>query len=302
MIKDDLSRLLGGSPGAALAKLPDEKLRQIQEVRLRLGAPLSVTSEGRTLFVTRSGGLTIMPSELNLLVTAADLASTVDKLCSHSFYAFESQINRGFIPLKGGCRAGVCGFFGGERSGSVRDITSVNIRLARQVFGCSRQVLAQIGGKPLNTVVFGAPGSGKTTVIRDMAREYSLKGLRVCAADERGELSGMGSFDLGPCCDVSTGADKAFAVNMFIKYFNPQVIVFDELADNAAEIEKCAQSGVRLLTSLHADGIEGALARLQKLGIDPQSFDCLIALGGECAGEVSGVYYTKEAQQCAFSA
>ena len=88
----------------------------------------------------------------------------------------------------------------------------------RQRFGC---------------IILGAPGSGKTTALRDMIRLFSERGYRVGVADERGEISGDGEFDLGPCSDVITGLSKAESAMLLLRGMNPQIIAMDEITQSA---------------------------------------------------------------------
>ena len=77
------------------------------------------------------------------------------------------------------------------------------------------------------------PGCGKTTLLRDMTRALSLRGIKVAVCDERSEIAGMydsvPSFDLGPRTDVLDGCDKTRGIAMLIRSMSPQVIVTDEM-------------------------------------------------------------------------
>ncbi|MFR5788504.1 MAG: hypothetical protein ACLUHE_16315 [Christensenellales bacterium] len=57
-------------------------------------------------------------------------------------YAYETQLAQGFIPLEGGCRAGVCGRVTRDNDGAARlsSPTSVCIRMAREISGASEAV------------------------------------------------------------------------------------------------------------------------------------------------------------------
>ncbi|UKI36550.1 MAG: hypothetical protein L6V93_22190 [Clostridiales bacterium] len=68
----------------------------------------------------------------------------------------------------------------------------MNIRIKREVFGCADKLAEYItaGGNVKSTLIIGEPHSGKTTVLRDLARILSDRFLyRVAVADERGEIA-----------------------------------------------------------------------------------------------------------------
>ena len=56
----------------------------------------------------------------------------------HSLYAFEDEIRQGFLTIEGGHRVGIAGKAVTEGSGlrTIRDISSLNIRLAHEKPGC----------------------------------------------------------------------------------------------------------------------------------------------------------------------
>ena len=59
---------------------------------------------------------------------------------------------------------------------NINYISSLNFRIARQVIGCSDEVINKImdeEGNVLNTLIISAPGEGKTTMLRDIVRNIS---------------------------------------------------------------------------------------------------------------------------------
>ena len=59
-------------------------------------------------------------------------------LSRHSLYAFEDEIRQGFLTIEGGHRVGIAGkaVTEGSRLRTIRDISSLNIRLAHEKPGC----------------------------------------------------------------------------------------------------------------------------------------------------------------------
>lgn len=274
----------------ALKNVPAPVQDRAQEIRLRVGLPLVLTVDNKTAFVKRDGGISNRPDGNCYIVTYDDILQTVSRLCDGSIYSYEGQLRNGYLSLKNGCRAGVCGCFSDFQNGNLRCYTSVNIRIANQVKFCSKPIIDAVGQGPHNILLVGPPGSSKTTMLRDLVRQYSYCGFRVSVADERGEISAMhqggSAFDLGYNVDVMTDINKGFAVQALLKYFNPQIIAFDELSDDADTLKACMSSGVRFITTLHSDSITNAISRLNTLKIDIGLFDVLVLLDSEKLGQV----------------
>lgn len=66
----------------------------------------------------------------------------VTKMCGYSVYSHQSDLVNGFITLKGGCRVGICGTAVIQNGAvtAIRELTSVNIRVAREIKGCSDDI------------------------------------------------------------------------------------------------------------------------------------------------------------------
>ena len=166
---------------ALLGEEAPDDLGQLREIRLRAGQPLIVTGErGERLLGTPQ--------------TDAEIEAAADALTRHSLYAREEELEGGYLAIEGGCRAGVCGRW---VDGRVRGITSICIRLARAVPGCADGCMPYLyaHGRPVSALVLSPPGLGKTTLLRDMARQFSNGtrwgvGVNVAVADERRELGG----------------------------------------------------------------------------------------------------------------
>lgn len=235
----------------------------IEEIRLRTARPMQI--------VTSSGEL--LPETAPL--TEKEAKELLERFCCHSVYAHGDELRNGFITLSGGIRVGVCGRPTVEngRILNMVDVHCFNIRIPRQAIGCSDSVMRFIleNGEPVSTLIAAPPGGGKTTLLRDIARNVSegtfSKPLKTAIADERGELAacvkGSPAFDVGRRTDVFELAPKAEAISLLIRSMSPQVIITDEIggeADSEA-VSEAVRCGASVIASAHASSVEELRSR-----------------------------------------
>lgn len=235
---------------------------KVTEIVLRTDAPVCIYERKRMFFITDNGFLTDSAYTENLLTASSkEMEQIVLRLCDYSVYAFQNEINSGFITIDGGVRVGLCGkavINKGEIT-NVRDISSLSFRVARDISGCATSLIQKLD--PLGGVLIcGIPGSGKTTLIRDAARQLSYR-FRVSVLDERGELSafhrGKSGFLLG-LCDVYNGYPKGNAANCAIRSMAPEIIVCDEMGDQS-DVDLLLYSmrcGVAFIATVHASSMQ----------------------------------------------
>ena len=239
--------------------LPRAERAVAEELRLRAGRPLAITlPEGE---VVLPGCPIISPDDLR---TALEIATQA------SAHAALERIRNGFVTVRGGHRMGLCGT-AVVKDGAIhnlRELSSVNIRIARQVKGIGNEILHQLRseGTLPSVLVLAPPGAGKTTLLRDLIRGLSAgvggPPLRVGVADERGELGamydGIPQLDLGPHTDVMDGCGKADGLMMLLRGMNPQVLAVDEITapGDIEALETAAGCGATLLATAHGQGIE----------------------------------------------
>lgn len=261
---------------AFLNALPYGVKRQAQEIRLRIGKPVSVCGGCRTAFLDGRGNAAAVPDPTGFLVRREDLEESFRNFCGYSVYSHQNEIKNGYISLVGGHRAGICGtavYRSGEICG-MRDISSVNVRVARQVPGAADGLLDALGeGINSGLLLVGAPASGKTTLLRDISRQLAggRRGSmrKVTVVDERGELAGtyLGEpqNDLGVCCDVLDGFPKTEGILLAVRSLSPEFILCDELGteEEASAVEQSLNAGVSIVASIHAGGREELMKRRQ---------------------------------------
>ena len=269
-----------------LAALPEDLRARATEIRMRAGGPLTLTlPEGP------------MPLEGCPRLTGAQLAQILRALCEYSVHSYIEDIARGYVTLPGGHRAGVCGAAVTEHGlvAAVRDISSINLRIAREIPGAASELCARLypSGSLPGLLISGPPGSGKTTLLRDLARRLSdgMAGpcRRVAIIDERGELAG--AREGTPCCavgantDVLTGYPKGEGILLAIRSLAPEIILCDELGGepDAAALEAGFHTGVRFVATIHAGSAGEALARpVARRLLSCGAFDYLVHLEFPC--------------------
>ncbi len=296
----------GGARAGVLAWIPPRLRQALQhcpetppwlEIRLRLGNPLLVLTAAGEMWVG-AGGAVPAPAQA-LCCAAEDIEQAVQLITRGSLYAWERELREGFCTLPGGHRVGLAGRARTERGRVVGQtaFAAINIRVARQVRGAADALLLRLGRRwPEEAVLlFGPPGSGKTTVLRDLCRQLSegnprlgLAPRRVVVVDERSELAaaveGRPQFDLGPRSDVLDGWPKRDGLLAAIRALGPQVVACDELGGpgDAQAVAEAARCGVQVLATAHATRVEDlwhrpGLRRLLAGGV----FGVLLGLGAD---------------------
>jgi stage III sporulation protein AA len=121
-------------------------------------------------------------------------------------------------------------------------------------------------------LLMGEPDSGKTTLLRGVARELAKQNRAVAVIDERREIFPSEESAALPL-DILSGIPKGQAVQMALRTLSPQVILLDELGgmDELYALEQGLFSGVEFIATLHAASWEEAARRpqvqyLQKCG------------------------------------
>lgn len=286
-------------------QIPDDVKEQTQELRLRINRPVSVCCTGGIYFVTNRGGISCRPGNDMLMAEKEDLEESFHTICSYSIYSHQNEIRNGYVTLAGGHRVGISGTAvckEGEITG-MRDISSVNVRIAREIPGAADGIIECLHHNLSSGLLLaGAPASGKTTILRDIARQLS-SGIcgnikKVTVVDERGELAGtyMGipQNDLGVCSDVLDGYPKAQGILQAVRSLSPEYIICDELgtSDEVRAVEQGLNAGVSIISSIHAGSIEEFIRRRQAVALlETGAFGYVAILDGhEHPGTILGVY------------
>ncbi len=286
---NEAAKMICGEISSVLMKIPDSRKSEIQEIRLRCGRPVALTSGTETLFVCSDGGIIYSPAPRAVITGKHHIFESFKSICGYSVYSKQSEIISGFITAENGCRIGICGTASvkaGEIT-AVTDITSMNIRISRQVFGAADKMISRLFPISGGILIAGPPGCGKTTILRDLAYNISIgkstKIMRTCIIDERGELSGgnKGKIDTG-LADVQVGYPKSHGIIQAIRALSPQVIICDEVGtdEDASAVAKGTNAGAYIIATVHAGSYEELMHRSQaKKLLETGAFQTVVILG-----------------------
>ncbi len=237
-------------------------LNKVEEIRLRTNQPLVCIVRGQELALNENGVCKIQKAHK---VSIQEVKNTLKLMSNFSLFSIEEQVKKGFFTINGGHRIGVCGktvIINGEIV-TIKDISSLNVRISRQIVGCSDHYIKHIVDDNVrNTLIISAPNNGKTTFLRDVVRNVSNKGFGCVVVDERSEIGGTykGELqcDLGARTDVLDSCEKVLGMTMALRSMAPKVIVVDEVGtdEDTRALLKAFNSGVNIIATCHAEDLE----------------------------------------------
>jgi len=280
---ETIRRILPIEVQHALASLPEEYIKKIEEIRLRVNRPVELVMDGRSLFLDKIPRFSL-----------AGVRHVLDRLGEYSLYTLEEELKRGYVTIEGGHRVGLAGrvVTNNGHVKLIRDISSFNIRIAREKIGAAKHLASRLIGRGrwLNTLIIGPPQTGKTTLLRDIARMASLGvpgtgAVKVGIVDERSEIAGcvkgVPQNDLGERVDVLDACPKAEGMMMLIRSMSPDLIVVDEIGrkEDTEALFEALNAGVSIIASAHGYSLDQIKQRpsVSPL-IDQQLFDRYVVI------------------------
>ena len=250
-------KLLSPRVAAAVTAIPETERKRINEIRLRLSKPLMCTLFSKEYYVTPYGKLTNAHDE-GLIIHSEDIAKTYETAFEYSLHSYHKEITQGYITTEGGNRLGFCGtaVLSNDRQARVENvkyISSINLRIAREVIGCAKELFNELS----NT------------------------------------KNGLPNNNIGDKCDVFCGYTKYDAIMTAVKVMTPQIIICDEIGseDDLWALRYAVNSGVRLIVTAHSGSIDELKKRpvVSKL-IKDKCFDYAVILGsGAACGTVKSI-------------
>lgn len=235
-------------------------LTKLFEIRLRLDFPIKLLAFDKSYYLSKEG-LSII-EEKAIICKKSDIDYIIKTLTDSSFYAFNDNIKNGFLTSKNGIRVGVAGecVFDKNEIVTIKNISSLNIRLPHYIKDCSKKVINYIIFNNIitNTLIVSPPALGKTTLLKDICvylNNHTDKSILII--DERGEFGQIKGRNI----DTISYSDKLYAFNYGIRSMSPNIVVTDELITKRDWecVNSAKNSGVIIIASCHGNSMENII-------------------------------------------
>ena len=241
---------------------------RVYELRFRSDMPIVINYGGRYYYLSKNG---ISDESKNALIASCEtVKNIVVKATEFSLYSVNNQLVKGFITINGGIRLGICGEIvrDGNTVKTIKNFSSVNIRIPHEIDGCSLTACSFINDTKLRSALIVAPpGAGKTTVLRDLCKNLNHDIKNVLLVDERSEIAavhdGRPQLDVGQTTDIISNCTKAYAFSYGIRSMRPDLIITDELMseEDFSAVVNAVAGGVCVIASVHASTPEELFSR-----------------------------------------
>ena len=295
----DILRFISPDLRNAIRRMSVRDLMGTEEIRFRVNKPIMIQNYKGSFFLDASGELKTK-AENSVFVNQEQIVKTLELISENSIYAFQDEIRNGYITLRGGHRVGITGkaVLDGTGIKNLKDISGLNIRISREIKGCSSEILKYIvqGENDIyNTLIISPPKCGKTTILRDIARSISdgaanfgLKGLKVGIVDERSEIAacfkGSPQKQVGVRTDVLDACPKQLGMSMLLRSMSPDVIITDEIGSSGDKeaLMQVINAGVKIITTAHGYSISQLKLRKEVLSmLEEKVFERLVVLSSK---------------------
>lgn len=305
---DEIMEFMPPNIRSMIEYIPKNIALKTEEIRLRLGKPIMICGDDWDFYIDASGNLT-RDFRCSYCITRSDINKASEIIQCYSVYSFDEELRNGYITIPGGHRVGIAGRTVLENGNirTIKDISFINYRVAREIAGAADNVLGHIVGRysiMFNTLIISPPQCGKTTLLRDIIRQLSngvdklrIKGRKIGLIDERSEIAacfmGEPKNDVGMRTDILDACPKAKGIIMMIRSMSPEIIATDEIGklEDAEALLEAVNAGVKIIATMHGNGIEDLFRKIELKRIHYNFFERIIILGrSKGVGTVEKVY------------
>jgi len=296
-MKDKVLRLFPLHLKQAVEEKIARQWQALQEIRLRLNQPIELVFDTHVQWIETS------------IFSQKDSHFVLNQLSEFSLYRLQDELRAGYLTIEGGHRVGLAGAINtvNGQVKTIKHITFFNIRLAKEKIDLAYPLMSYIYERNyLNTLIIGAPQTGKTTLIRDLTRIIAtgyrnVPAHKVSVIDERSEIAaaknGIPQHDVGLRADILDACPKAEGMMMAIRSLSPDVIIVDEIG-SAADVNallEAAQAGVAIICTIHGNSLNRVKQRpaLQQL-FEQKIFERCIVLKSNQRSSVAAIYNAQD--------
>ena len=150
----------------AIKQNPNTKIEENAiEIRIRNNRPILIKLRELDIII-------------QYIITETEMLYILEKLCENSIYAYKNQICQGYITIPGGHRVGITGTCVIENGNiiNIKNISSLNFRIARQIKGCSMRILKDVIDKEhkniFTTLIVSPPRKRKNHNVKRFSKSY----------------------------------------------------------------------------------------------------------------------------------
>ena len=128
------------------SEVSNEEWKKAKEIRIRNNRPIIISGFDNEKII-------------DYKVQAEDILRIVENFSDNSLYKVQNEINEGFITIKGGHRVGITGtsVIEAEKIKNIKYISGLKIRIAREVKGCSNELLEILDEELDSTIIISPP-------------------------------------------------------------------------------------------------------------------------------------------------